>query len=310
MLAMKTPRIVFMGSPNFALASLNGLVKQFDVVGVVTQPNRPAGRGRKLSPPPVKILADELGLKVIQPIRVREPEAMQVLQEWAPDVIVVAAYGQILKPVLLALPPHGCVNVHASLLPRWRGAAPINAAILLGDRESGITIMQMEAGLDSGPILSQKAIPLAKDETAESLFDKLAVLGADLLVETLPGYLSGEIQPQMQDESLVTLAPMLNKQDGLLDPQQPAEMLERKVRAFNPWPGTYLLLDGQSFKVHKARVDATALLPAGKRGAIEDLPALGTVSGALVLEKVQPAGKKPMRGEDFLNGSKDWNTVS
>ena len=194
------PRVVFMGSPEFSVPSLQALSAHYKVVGVVTQPDRPAGRGQTLTPPPVKALALQLGLPSIQPQKLRLPEAMQQLRDWKPDLIVVTAFGQILRPEVLDLPAYGCVNVHASLLPRWRGAAPINAAILHGDPQSGVTIMRMEAGVDTGPLISQRAIAIQPGETAAGLAERLAALGADLLVETLPGYLSGELAPQPQDE--------------------------------------------------------------------------------------------------------------
>ncbi len=188
-------RIVFMGSPEFALPALQRLAANYNVVGVVTQPDRPAGRGRSLAIPPVKRFALEQGLPVIQPERLKETDAMHQLQEWAPDVIVVAAFGQILRQPVLELPPYGCINIHASLLPRWRGAAPIHAAILNADPVTGVTIMRMDAGIDTGPILSQRAIPILLEDTGGSLGQRLADLGADLLIETLPGYLEGRITP-------------------------------------------------------------------------------------------------------------------
>lgn len=301
-----TIRIVFMGSPDFALPVLAALEGNFSVVGVVTQPDRPAGRGRELTPPPVKVLTRELGLPVIQPKNLRQPEALEQLQDWDPEVIVVAAFGQILRPNVLDLPPHGCVNVHASLLPRWRGAAPIQAAILHGDETTGVTIMKMDPGVDTGPILAQEPIPISPTDTAGTLSPKLAQLGADLLVETLPGYLSGDIEPKPQDDSQATYAPMLKKSDGELDFSETAEVLARKVRAYNPWPGTFTFLNQQRLKIHRAHpVDAEAISP-GQSTIYQDLPAIGTRSGLLVLDEVQPAGKKPMPGEVFLHGAKDW----
>ena len=191
-------RVVFMGSPQFALPSLEALAQNYDVVGVVTQPDRPAGRGRKLTPPPIRALADELGIPVIQPRRLTEVEAMSVLAGWNPDLIVVTAFGQILRAEVLELPLHGCINVHASLLPRWRGAAPIQAAILHGDTQTGITIMKMDEGLDTGPIISQQDLALTDQDTAASLSPKLSRLGARLLIVSLPEYLSGNLQPTPQ----------------------------------------------------------------------------------------------------------------
>ncbi len=301
-----SPRVVFMGSPAFAVPTLRALAARYPVVGVVTQPDKAAGRGRKLTPPPVKIVAQELGLPLMQPRRLREAEAMDQLRAWHPDLIVVAAYGQILKPEVLDLPRYGCVNVHASLLPRWRGASPIQHAILHGDTETGITIMQMDPGMDTGPILSQRAISIAPEDTAASLSEKLAALGAELLIETLPGYLDGRIQPQPQDDSQATYAPLLKKSDGELDFNQPADLLARKVRAFHPWPGTFTTWKGQPFKVIQAHaVNAPSPGP-GVHTVHQGLPAIGTAQGLLVLTTVQPAGKKMLDGAAFLRGARDW----
>ena len=294
-----------MGSPDFSLPALRALNENYPVVGVVTQPDRAAGRGRELKPPPVKTLALELGIPVTQPEKLREPEALEQLRAWAPDAIVVAAFGQILRQDVLHLPSFGCINVHASLLPRWRGAAPINAAILHGDEETGITIMKMDAGLDTGPILSQRSVRILPDETAGSLFEALSALGVDLLLDTLPKYFSGEFVPRPQPEEGVTYAPMLKKEDGLLDFSRPAKELERKVRAFNPWPGTYFEWDGNLLKVHRASI-GPGKMRTGEREIYLGLPAVGTSKNLLVLEEVQPAGKKPMPGKAFLAGTRNW----
>jgi len=298
-------RIVFMGSPDFSLPTLRALHATYSVVGVVTQPDRAAGRGRELQPPPIKSLALELGIPVIQPEKLREPEAMEKLRAWAPDAIVVAAFGQILRQDVLDLPEFGCINVHASLLPRWRGAAPINAAILHGDEETGVTIMKMDAGLDTGPILSQRSVRIQPEETAGSLFDKLSTLGADLLLDTLPKYFAGEIEPRPQPDEGATYAGMMKKEEGRLDFSQPARELERKVRAFNPWPGAYFEWDGNLLKVHRASI-GMGKMPAGERGVYLGLPAVGTSENMLVLGEVQPAGKKPMPGKAFLAGARNW----
>ncbi len=294
-----------MGSPDFAVPVLRALTRDYQVVGVVTQPDRPAGRGKALKPPPVKLLAQETGLPVIQPDKLRQPEAMQQLQRWVPDLIVVAAFGQILRQAVLELPSYGCVNVHASLLPRWRGAAPIQAALLAGDDRTGITIMKMDQGVDTGAILSQRVVKIEDKDTAGTLFDKLANLGADLLLETLPGYLNGDLQPQPQEESLATYAPMLKKEDGRLDFSRPAEELARRVRAFNPWPGAFFEWEGGTLKVHQAHAQAGEA-PAGKPLVHQKQAAVGAGTGILVLDQVQPAGKKPMSGEAFLQGARDW----
>ncbi len=301
-------RLVFMGSPEFALPSLKALSHQYSIVGVVTQPDRPAGRGRQLTPPPVKLAAMELDLPFIQPASLRHPEALEQIRRWRPQLIVVAAFGQILRKEVLTLPEFGCLNVHASLLPRWRGAAPVQAAILHGDAQSGVTIMKMDEGVDTGAILSQRAIPIALHETGGSLSEKLAILGAQLLIETLPAYLRGELQPVPQDHSQATLAPMLSKKDGALDFRESAALLERKVRAFYPWPGTYFEMEGMLLKVHRA----SALIPSPIRGAIgtrcvhEQTPAVICSDGLLLLEVVQPPGKKAMPGKAFLGGARGW----
>lgn len=298
-------RVVFMGSPDFALPTLTLLNENFNVVGVVTQPDRPAGRGRDLRTPEVKLLALEMGLPIIQPESLKVPEAYEQLQNWAPDVIVVAAFGQILRENVLILPPYGCLNVHASLLPRWRGAAPIQAAILFDD-ETGVTIMKMDKGLDTGPILSQKKVPIPETMTGGELFDKLAKLGADLLVETLPKFINGQIRPISQDEEKATYAPRLKKTDGELDFNQPAQFLVRKVRALNPWPGAYQFFDDTRLKIYQAHVEDIPNLIPGDRYIIDDQPAWGTIKGLLVLDEVQAAGKSRLSGEEFLRGSKDW----
>lgn len=294
-----------MGSPDFALPTLQAVYDSFDVVGVVTQPDRPAGRGREMRPPEVKVLAESLGLPVIQPKTLKSAEAFAQLTTWQPDVIVVAAFGQILRENVLNLPAYGCVNVHASLLPRWRGAAPVQAAVLHDD-VSGVTIMKMGKGLDTGPILSQRALDIPPEMTAGELFDQLAQMGAELLVETLPGYLSGEIVPQPQDETRATYAPKIEKSDGELDLDLPAPALARQVRAYNPWPGTFQTFEGQYLKVHRAKAVANAKAVPGERYVYQDQPAWGTGEGLLVLEEVQLAGKSRISGEAFLRGAKNW----
>lgn len=294
-----------MGSPDFALPTLQSLAKNYQVVGVVTQPDRASGRGRELKAPPVKLLAQELNIPVIQPQKLREPEAMQQLAEWDPDLIVVAAFGQILRKDVLDLPKYGCINVHASLLPRWRGAAPINAAVLAGDEETGVTIMKMDVGLDTGPMLAMKRIRIKPDDTAGSLFEALSTLGADLLIETLPVYMEGKLTPQPQPDEGTTYAPMLKKEDGLLDFTQPAVDLARRVRAMNPWPGAWFEWNGAPLKIHKAHV-GQGKAEAGKKLIEQNQPAVGTGSGVLILDEVQPPSKKPMNGKSFLAGARNW----
>lgn len=300
-------RVVFMGSPDFAVPTLHALAADaaYTLVGVVTQPDRPAGRHMTLTPPPVKVAAEALGISVIQPQKLREPEALDQLKAWAPHLIVVVAFGQILRPEVLDLPQHGCVNVHASLLPRHRGAAPIQAAILAGDAQTGITIMKMDPGLDTGPMIRQRVIAIEPHDTGGSLFEKLSQLSGPFLLETLPEYLAGNLKPVPQPETGSTYASMLKKEDGLLDFTRPAVELERRVRAFNPWPSCFINEESGPLKVHKAHVTAVKTEP-GKRVVIDGLPAIGTGDGLLVLDELQPAGKKSMPGKAFLAGGRFW----
>lgn len=295
-----------MGSPEFATPTLRALAQEYPVVGVVTQPDRPAGRGQSLTPPPVKILSEQLNIPCIQPRRLRGPEAMQQLQDWKPDLIIVVAFGQILRPEVLDLPPYGCINVHASLLPRWRGAAPIQAAILHGDSQTGVTIMKLDAGIDSGPIIAQRLETIRSDDTAGSLSQRLSICGAELLLETIHPYLEGILNPQPQDESLATYAPQLKKQDGRLDFYQPALALARRVQAFNPWPGAYTYWQEQILKIHRAHAVDAPPLPPGQSVIYQGMPAMASIQGWLVFEELQPAGKKPMPGKSFLQGAKSW----
>jgi len=304
------PRIVFMGSPEFAVPSLQALAESYPIAGVVTQPDRPAGRGRTLTPPPVKDLAQRQGLPIIQPQKLRQPEAFEQLRLWAPDLIVVAAFGQILRSEVLELPRYGCINVHASLLPRWRGAAPIQAAILHGDAQSGVSLMRLDPGVDTGPTLIQRTTPILAEDTAGSLGERLSGLGATLLLESLEAYLNGELVPTPQDDSLATYAPMLKKEDGELDFYQPAAELALRVRAFNPWPGASTTWQGQNLKIHFASVapadpNISSCSP-GQHTLHQGRPAICTSQGLLVLEEVQPAGKKPMEGKVFLQGARNW----
>jgi methionyl-tRNA formyltransferase len=299
-------KIVFMGSPDFALPTLSALARNYQIVGVVTQPDRASGRGRELKAPPVKTLALELNIPVIQPEKLKQPEALEQLQTWNPDLVVVAAFGQILKKDVLELPRYGCLNVHASLLPRWRGAAPINAAILAGDEETGVTIMKMDVGLDTGPMLKMKSVKIAADDTAGAIFQTMSQLGADLLIETLPDYLSGKLVPQPQPEEGATYAPMLKKEDGLLDFTKPAVELERRVRAMNPWPGAWFTWNGNPLKVLHASVATGGNNQPGRRIIAEGKPAIQSAEGILILDEIQPSGKKVMSGKSFITGARDW----
>ncbi|MDX9850071.1 MAG: methionyl-tRNA formyltransferase [Anaerolineaceae bacterium] len=303
---MKKIKIVFMGSPEFAIPSLTGLMKQFSVVGIVTQPDKPAGRGKALKAPPIKEIALSNNIECIQPQRLCDEGVYDKLRFWDPDFIVVVAFGQILRQDVLDIPKSGCINVHGSLLPRWRGAAPIQAAILNGDEETGITIMKMDAGIDTGPILRQRSMKIKNDDTSESLGKYLSQLGADLLLETLPDYLHGKINAIPQPEFGATYAPMIKKEDGFLDFSKSATELNRQIRAYYPWPGTFMEIGGERIKVLAANIVEETHLKPGERGLHSGFPMVGTNSGGLVLESVQPAGKKPMPGKIFLNGFRDW----
>ena len=298
-------KIVFMGTPDFALPSLTALMESQVLVGVVTQPDRPAGRNKRLRESPVKRLARSAGIPIIQPRRIREEAAIQALRSWDADLHVVAAYGQILPQSVLDIPKQGTVNVHASLLPRWRGAAPIQAAIRAGDRESGVTIMLVDAGLDTGPTLAKRALPLTNDETGQSLHDKLSVLGAELLVETLPRYLSDEIEPRAQDDSLATYAPQIKKEEGEINWIDSAVEIERLVRAFTPWPGSYTYWNGAQLRILAGRAGAGAA-EAGRVVLIGGSLAIGTGQGLYFPTILQMEGKRRLPVSNFFNGYREF----
>lgn len=305
-------QVVFFGSPLFAVPILKALNSKYKVVGVVTQPDRPSGRGRKITSPPIKVVAQEYKLPVIQPENLRNKIVITQLRDWEPDLIVVAAYGHILQPDILYLPDHGCINVHASLLPRWRGAAPIQAAILHGDQISGVTTMLMDRGMDTGPILSQEEIPISSSDTANTLSNRLSNSGANLLIETIPKYLTGILKPVPQDESMATYAHLIKKEEGKLDFNKPAIFLERQVRAYNPWPGTFTDWQRKILKIHKVEVchsleNSSDLSIPGTRTIRLNFPAINTSDGFIILLEVQPEGKKPMPGDIFLRGAHGWN---
>jgi methionyl-tRNA formyltransferase len=310
-------RVIFMGTPEFAVPSLRLLIERaapgdlaqdmIEIVGVVTRVDKPSGRGRQVVSSPVKQLALEAGLPVFQPGPLRRAESLELLTSLRPDLIVVAAFGQILPPDIIHLPPRGCLNVHASLLPRHRGASPIAAAILAGDTETGVTIMRMDEGLDTGPILTTRATPIGPDETTGELTARLAEIGADLLAATLPRWLAGEITPTPQDDSRATLTRLVRKEDGLLDWTQPAELLARQVRACNPWPGAYTYWNGQQLKILRASVVDPGAAGAGKKpGGAYLLPEIGLIvacgAGALALTVIQLQGKRAMPAADLLRG--------
>lgn len=296
-------RLVYLGSGDIGLPTLRALATAHEVAAVVTQPDQPAGRGNQLREPPVKTLAKELGLPVLQPERVRRPEAVEALRALAAEVFVVFAYGQILPRSVLELPRLAPLNIHASLLPRWRGAAPIQAAIRAGDATSGHTIMFMDAGLDTGDILLQRAFPLAPDETGGSLHDKLAALAPSCILEALELLAAGRAPRSPQAHALSTLAPKLERPDGRVDWLLPAEELSRRVRAFDPWPGSFTTLpDGRTLKLFGAQpTDDTGLAGTvlAQRG---DGVVVACGRGALVLQEFQVEGKRRLRGRDLCNG--------
>ena len=295
-----------MGSPDFAVPILEGLANEYEVVGVVTQPDRPSGRGRIMTPPPVKVLADQLSLPVMQPVKLRVPEAFAQLEAWKPDAIIVAAFGQILRQNVLDLPPLGCINVHASYLPRWRGAAPIQAAIYNGDEFTGVSIMRMDAGIDTGPVFKKVKEMIHADDTSDTLSKRLSKLGRDTLLEVLPDILEKKLFPvdQTGDPTYVS---MMKKEDGQLDWTKSAVALERQVRAYNDWPGAYMTWQDQILKIRLAKVVEIQKGEPGSRFIFQGLPAVTTSQGSLCLLEVQPSGKKWMGGKDFLNGNSAWS---
>lgn len=296
-------RLVYMGTPQFAVAPLRALVEAgHEFVGVVARTDKPAGRGKLLVAPPVKLVAQELGLPVFQPKRVRDAECLAQLQALKPEAIIVAAYGQLLPKEILTLPKFGCINIHASLLPRYRGAAPINWAIIQGERETGITIMQMDEGMDTGAILLQERIAIEAQDTAGSLTEKLSLLGARMITHALPLIASGKLSAMPQDNAQATMAPLLKKENGLIDWSLSAREIQNRVRGYSPWPGAYTFLDGKLIKILSAEAvegqGALGALIENGKGVLE----AGTGKGLLRILSLQPEGKKPMAAAEFLRG--------
>ncbi len=298
--------IVFMGTPEFAVPTLMALMAHHRVVLVITQPDRKQGRKQRVIFSPVKACAWAHGLEVWQPATLRSSRAVERLRAVQADVFVTAAVGHILTTPVLSLPPHGCLNVHASLLPRWRGAAPVQAAILHGDTETGVTVMLMDEGIDTGPLLAQKRCAILPQDTTPVLTQRLAHLGADLLMDTLPRWVSGELELQPQPDQGVTWCPRLSKSDGCLDWKQSARDIERMVRAWTPWPGAFTIWNGLKLDI----LQATALPDWSGPGVCGQVVLLGkqvaviTGQGALVLEQVQPAGRRPMSAQAFVCGQR------
>ncbi|HKL25948.1 MAG TPA: methionyl-tRNA formyltransferase [Desulfuromonadales bacterium] len=296
-------RTVFMGTPEFALPTLQGLIDAgVDLVGIYTQPDRPKGRGKQVAVPPVKELALNHGIPVFQPPKLRAPEAAADLEDLAPDLIVVVAYGQILPKRVLDIPRYGCINVHASLLPKYRGAAPINKAIMEGETETGITTMLMDAGLDTGDMLVKRSLAIGPDETAGELHERLARLGRETMEETLRQLCAGELAPEKQDDNLTSYAPMLKKEDGRLDWSRPADELHNLVRGLDPWPGAYTTLNGQLLKVARTRVAAGSGAPGSVVAADQEGVCVACGDGLLVVGELQLPGRKRLAAADFLRG--------
>ncbi|MCP9451873.1 MAG: methionyl-tRNA formyltransferase [Nitrospira sp.] len=298
-------RIVFMGTPDFAVPSLQALLRSDDhVVGVVTQPDRPKGRGQMLVPPPVKVIAEQAGIPVVQPLKMRTPDFLEILAGWKPDLIAVAAFGRILHAPILNLPPLGCVNVHGSLLPKYRGAAPIQWALINGETETGITTMQMDEGMDTGPILLQAKIPILPDDTTSTLAPRLAKLGGELLMQTIAGLKAGTIRPIPQDHSQATLAPILKKEDGEIQWTMSATALVNRIRGLSPWPGAYTFHGADRWMIWKAVAvqEPTTGQPGTVLAVTKQSIKVATGDGVLELHELQIANSKRMTVGQYLAG--------
>lgn len=303
-------RIVFMGTPTFAVPSLRLLIeKHYEIVAVVTQPDRPKGRKRVLTPPPVKEAALELGIPVLQPEKMRSAEAVEQIAAYKPDLIITAAYGQILPKAVLELPKLGCINVHGSLLPKYRGGAPIQRSIINGEEETGVTIMYMAEGLDTGDMISSVVLPITEEDTSGTMFEKLSIAGAELLLETLPKLIAGEIKAVPQNNDLATYAPNLTREDERIDWQSSARQIFNQIRGLSPMAGAFTYLNGEVFKVWEATVSkeqvgdgkqaSGAILQATSEGIL-----VQTGEGQLILKQVQPAGKRMMKVADWIQGAR------
>lgn len=299
-------RLLFIGTPDFASASLEALLRSDNsVVGVVTQPDRPKGRGQTLTPSPVKLLAQRAQIPLLQPLKMKDPEFLQALARWKPDLITVAAFGRILPPAILSLPPRGCINVHGSLLPKYRGAGPIQWAIINGETETGITTMLMDEGMDTGAMLLQEPIPITPDDTVETLSPRLAELGGRLLVETITRLKAGTLVPRPQDASQATLAPLLNKEDGVIDWALSATALTNRVRGLSPWPGAYTTTTGgDRWTIWRAlALPGPVTKPPGIVVAVTTKAIhVATGEGVLAVTELQPANSRRMAVSQYLAG--------
>ena len=299
-------RVLFMGSPEFAVPSLHALsMAGYNLVGSVSQPDRPAGRGGRVHLAAVKLAALELGIEAFQPETLRGDEVREKLAAFAADVFVVAAYGKILPRAVLAMPSRGCLNVHGSLLPRWRGPSPIAAAVLAGDQETGVSIMELEPKMDAGPVITRRALPIEPTDTTGGLEPRLAALGAEALVDALPAWFERKIVAEPQDDSLVTYCHLLTKSDGWLKAEMSTTEAERAVRAYNPWPGAFVEYRGERLAIWSAHLapDLRGLLP-GAATVIDRAPAVAFGDGLLVLDEVQRSGARRTTGQQFVNGER------
>ncbi len=298
-------RIVFIGTPEFAVPSLEALLKTNDqVVGIVTQPDRPKGRGQVLTPPPVKLIAQREGIPLLQPTKMKDVDFFATLSSWKPDCIAVAAFGRILPPAILSLPPLGCINVHGSLLPKYRGAGPIQWAIINGETETGITTMLMDEGMDTGALLLQEKMPISPDDTAGSLSVRLAELGGRMLVKTLAQLTAGSLIPRAQDHSQATLAPLLKKEDGVIDWTMPATVIANRIRGLAPWPGAHTDAKTERWTIYRAlALDEPARGGPGEVTAVQkDVIHVATGRGVLAIYEVQPANGRRMPVAQYLTG--------
>ena len=298
-------KIIFMGTPDFAVGTLEELITSgYEIALVVTQPDKPQGRKMELTPPPVKVCAQQHGLEVYQPTRVREQSSLEYLKKYEPDMIVVAAFGQILPKELLELPKYGCINVHASLLPNYRGSAPIQWSILNGDQETGVTIMRMDTGIDTGDMIAKRTVTIEEEDTGGSLFDKLAQVGATLLVDTIPSIVDGTATYTKQDEACATKVGMIQKSQGVIDFHRSARQINCQIRALNPWPSAYTKLHGKTLKIWKAKVVAAdgKYEPGSIARITKGELCIATGEGLLSVLEVQLEGKKRMATADFLRG--------
>ena len=304
-------RVVFLGTPEFAVPSLEHLIlNQYPVVAVYAQPDKPSGRGRSAVPAPVKMAAVKQGLPVVQPVSFKEKKAVEELAGWRPDVIVVAAFGQILPQSVLDIPAHGCVNIHPSLLPKFRGASPVAAAILDGSQFTGVSLMLLDEGMDTGPALARAQIPIAAQDTTGSLTAKLSRISAQLLLEVLPYWVRGELTPRPQDEAEASYSGVFSKKDGEIDWHLPAADIERRVRAFHPWPGCYTRWQGRQFKILEAAplpgekaLEVGQVTAPDKEGAVLGV---NTGDGVLGVYRVQLEGKRVMSATEFLRGQRQF----